>query len=160
MSLRLRAWAAAAAIGLATAGLTASAAGATLTVGATVLSASNCRFQAGSGTLLNFGAIDPSSATNATASVTLVIKCTGSAPSATYAISAGAGLYNAAGTRRMRHTVNTGEFLAYSLTEPLSGTIPKNVVSNVVLSGTITPAQFANALAGSFADTVVLTLAP
>lgn len=161
MRTAFRAWAAAASLLLLPAALPAGAATGTLTVGATILSASNCRFQAGSGTLLDFGAINPSSGSNATASVTLVIKCTGSAATATYNISAGNGLYNTGpAQRRMRHATTLTEFLPYSLNDPLSATIPKNVVTNVVLSGTITPAQFGNALAGAFADSVVLTLLP
>ena len=137
------------------------AASSSLTITATVLSSSNCKFRAGSGTSLDFGNIDPSGSTNATASVTLVVRCAGSANTATFSVTANDRLHSlAAGQRRMRHTVNTTEFLAYSLNTPVSATTPKNVDTNVVVTGTITPAQYANALGGSFADTLVLTLSP
>jgi spore coat protein U-like protein len=133
----------------------------TVTISAVVLSASNCKFRPGSGTLLDFGAIDPSSLTNKTANVTLVIRCQGSADPASFVITAGDGNYSTGpGQPRMRHTVNAAEYLGYSLNTPISGTIPKGVDSNVVVTGTVTPAQFQNALAGSFNDTVQLTLSP
>ena len=132
-----------------------------IAVGAVVLSASNCKFRSGAGSTLPFGAIDPSSLTNAIASVTLVIRCQGSAATASYAITADNGLYGTGpGQPRMRHAVTPTEFLPYTLNTPLTGTAPKGVDTNVVITGTITPAQFQNALAGNFSDTVVLTLLP
>jgi len=153
---------AAVALGLAVSTTAAHAAGSLpVSIGATVLSASNCKFQAGSGSALSFGSVDPSSGTNATASVTVVVRCGGSAPSATYAVTANDGLHSTGpAQRRMRHSATPTEFLTYSVTSPVSGTIPKNVNTAVVVEGTITPAQFQNAIAGSFTDTVVLTLAP
>jgi len=132
-----------------------------LAVGAVVLSASNCKFRSGAGSVLPFGAINPASLTNATASVTLVIRCQGSAATASYAVTANDGLYGTGpGQPRMRHAVTPTEFLPYTLNTPLSGTTPKGADTNVVITGTITPAQFQNALAGAFSDTVVLTLLP
>lgn len=137
------------------------AASGTLSVSAVVLSASNCKFRPGSGTLLDFGTIDPSSASNKTGSVTMVVRCQGSADPATFIVTAGDGLYSTGpALPRMRHTVNVVEFLPYTLNTPISGTIPKGVDTNVVITGTTTPAQFQNAIAGTFADTVVLTLSP
>ncbi len=137
------------------------AASGTLSVSAVVLSASNCKFRPGSGTLLDFGSIDPSSATNKTANVTMVVRCQGSADPATFIITAGDGLYSTgAALPRMRHAVNAAEFLPYTLNTPISRTVAKGVDTNVVITGTTTPAQFQNAIAGNFADTVVLTLSP
>lgn len=137
------------------------AASGTLSVSAVVLSASNCKFRPGSGTLLDFGSIDPSSGSSKTGSVTMVVRCQGSADPATFVLTAGDGLYSTgAALPRMRHVVNAAEFLPYTLNTPISGTIPKGVDTNVVITGTTTPAQFQNAIAGNFADTVVLTLSP
>ena len=152
----------AAAVGLLVAATGAEAAGGySLAIGATVLSASNCKFQGAAGSTLAFGSINPSSGANALASVTLVIRCAGSAATAVYSVTANDGLYSTGPEqRRMRNTVTLTEFLPYGLTSPVSGTVPKNVDTNVVISGTITPAQFQSAIAGNFTDTVVLTLAP
>ena len=90
-----------------------------------------------------------------------MIRCQGSAATASYAITADNGLYGTGpGQPRMRHAVTPTEFLPYTLNTPLTGTAPKNVDTNVVITGTITPAQFQNALAGNFSDTIVLTLLP
>lgn len=139
----------------------ASAATGTLSVSAVVLTASNCKFRPGSGSLLDFGTIDPSSLTNKTANVTLVVRCQGSSDPATFVVTAGDGSFSTGPAQpRMRHAVNVAEFLGYSLNTPVSGTIPKGVDSNVVITGTVTPAQFQNAIAGAFSDTVQLTLSP
>lgn len=146
---------------LALAGAQALAAGFDLTVGATVLSASNCKFRTGKGSVLAFGNIDPSSATNRTASVNLRIRCNGSAALASYSITAGNGLHGTGpGQPRMQHAVTATEFLAYAIDAPFTGTTPKGATTVVAITGTITPAQFQNALAGNYTDTIVLTLSP
>ena len=133
----------------------------TLAIGATVLSKSNCKFTTAAGSVLAFGNIDPSSGTNATASVTLTISCAGSAATAAYAIGSDDGLYSTGpGQPRLRHAVTTTAFMAYTLNTPLSGTTPKNTATPVTITGTIVPASFQNAIGGAYADTVVLTLSP
>lgn len=133
----------------------------TLSIAATILSASNCKFRPGSGTLLDFGSIDPSSSVDQTGTVGLVIRCAGSAGTATFAITAGDGV-NATGPaqRRMRHTVNATEFLGYTLSMAPSVTTLKNVDTNTAITGTVTPAQFQNAIAGAFTDSIIVTLSP
>jgi hypothetical protein len=132
-----------------------------LAINATVLSASNCKFTTVAGSVLAFGAIDPSSLTAKTASITLQMKCSGSAATAAYGLSSDDGLHAAgAGLPRMIHAVNLTEFLPYTLNTPISGTTPKNVVTTLTITGTISVANFQNAIAGNFADTQVLTLSP
>ena len=132
-----------------------------LAVGATVLSASNCQFRSAVGSVLAFGNIDPSSGTSRNASVSLTIRCNGSAGTASYAITANDGLYGVGtGQPRMRHSVTPSEYLPYTLNAPFTGTAAKGVDTVVPITGTITPVQFQNAIAGDFADTVVLTLSP
>ena len=132
-----------------------------LAVGATVLSNSNCKFTSGAGSTLAFGSIDPSSGTNVTASVILVMKCAGGAASAAYAVTSNDGLSaTGPGQPRLQHSVSPANFLAYTLNTPISGVTPKNTATNVTITGTITVANFQNAIAGNYADTVVLTLAP
>ena len=161
--MKIRALATAAVLGATACALAPAALGATgtLTVQAVVLSASNCKFRPGTGTLLDFGSIDPSSLANKTASVGVVVRCAGSAGTAVFALAAGDGV-NATGPSqpRMRHTVNATEFLAYSVTAPIGISTPKNVDTNVSITGVVTPAQFQNAIAGNFTDTVIVTLSP
>ena len=132
-----------------------------LGVSAVVVSRSVCKFQTGPQTL-GFGTIDPTSAANATASVTVNVRCMGSAAVATYLFRAGDGLYPAgAGLRQMRHATATTEFLPYSLSiSPASASVPRLTAQDVTVTGTVAPADFRNALAGGFSDTVVLTLDP
>jgi hypothetical protein len=141
--------------------LPAQAATGSLGVSAVVVSRSLCRLLTGPQTL-GFGTIDPTSAVAATASVTVTFWCLGSAPSTTYLLWAGNGNYPAgAGLRQMRHATNITEFLPYSLSiTPASANLPRFAVQNVTVTGTVAPADFRNALAGGFSDTVVLTLDP
>ena len=61
----------------------------------------------------------------------------------------------------MRHATVPAEYLPYSLgLSPASGSIEKGVTGTLTLTGTITPADVAGAIAGSFSDTVTLTLQP
>jgi len=132
-----------------------------LAIGAVVLSKSICKFTTVAGGTLAFGAIDPSGSTNATASTTLTIDCKGSAATAAYGIATNGGLYSTGpGLPRMRHTVATTQFLAYTLNTPLSGTTPKNTPTPVTIVGTITPAAYQGAQVGNYADTIVLVLVP
>lgn len=135
---------------------------ATLSVTAVVLSKSNCKFVGTSTATLNFNSISPAATADATATASLVIKCGGSAANATFAIAAGDGLFaTGAGARRMRHALTLAEFLPYAIAlSPSSATIPRNAEQTITITGRITPAQVAGAIAGSFADTVAITLAP
>ena len=132
------------------------------TVSVVVLSKSNCKFQGSNSATMNFGAIDPSSSSDAVATANFTIKCGGSAANATFAMAAGDGLWALTpGAQRMRHLTTTTQFLPYSLSfSPSSATIPKNTLQDIVVTGRITPANMQNALAGSFSDTVAITVSP
>ena len=126
---------------------------------ATILSKNNCSFTTTTGTL-NFPAIDPSSSSNVSGSVLLTFSCNGSGNPVVYSITSDDGLHKlGTGQPQMANTGATA-FLAYALNTPISGSTPKNTSTNVTITGTITPAQFQNALATSYADTVVLTVSP
>lgn len=134
---------------------------ATISIGATVLSKNNCKFKAPGAATLTFGNIDPASTANATATATLTLRCGGASPTVVYALDHDSGLYKTGvNANRVKHaTLN--EYLSYTLTlTPASGSIPKNTDQVVTLTGTITPANFQNATAGAYTDTVVLTLSP
>jgi spore coat protein U-like protein len=132
------------------------------TVSAVVLSKSNCKFVGGNSGTLDFSSLDPSATSDAVATVSFTIRCGGSAPNATFALSAGDGLWaSSPGSQRMRHLTTTTEFLAYSLSfSPASATIPKNTDQAIVVTGRITPAGMQSALAGSYSDTVAITVSP
>ena len=135
---------------------------ANMPVSATVLSTSKCRFNAPGSTTLAFGTIDPSGIANATATGSLVIICAGSAPSATFAITDDSGLNSTGvGAYRMQHAVTATAFLGYSVGySPQTATIPKNTNQTITVTGTVTPAQYGNAIAGNFTDTVTVTVSP
>ena len=132
-----------------------------MSVSAVVTSASNCKFRPGTATTLPFGTIDPSSGATATATAVMVIRCGGAAGSATFSLSSNDGQFSpAAGTRRMRHAVTLTQFMTYSVNLPASATITKNVDTNVTITGSVIVTDFQNAIAGSYNDTLALTLAP
>lgn len=149
-------------LGLPGTSFSAGSASASMSVSATVLSTSNCKFNNPGTATLAFGAVDPSGVSNVTATGTLVIRCGGSAPNATFAITDDSGLYETGvGAYRMRHAVTTTAYLGYSVGySPQSATIPKNTDQTITITGTITPTQFGNAIAGNFADTVTITVSP
>jgi spore coat protein U-like protein len=151
-----------AALALAGAAVAAQAAdSATLHLSAVVLSKSQCKFNSGS-MAINFGAIDPSSTATYTKSGTITFKCAGSAILASWGVSADNGQHYSSGLakRQMRHATVLTEFLPYSLNLPQSGFAIKNVTTTLTVTATITPADYQNAIAGSFTDTVQLTLSP
>lgn len=133
-----------------------------MTVGATVLSQSNCRFRNVASLLLDFGSIDPASGVNRVATTSFTIRCSGNADPATYTVVGGNGQYpSGPGSRRMRHATTLTEYLPYALSfSPASATIPKNVDRIITVTGTIQPFQFANAAQGNYADTVLVTVSP
>ena len=149
-------------LGLPSTSFSAGSASASMSVSATVLSTSNCRFNNPGTTALAFGTVDPSGISNVSATGTLVIRCGGSAPNATFAITDDSGLHNTGvGAYRMQHAVTTTAYLGYSVGySPQSATIPKNTNQTITITGTITPTQFGNAIAGNFADTVTVTVSP
>lgn len=135
--------------------------GGVLAVSALVVSKSNCKFNAGA-MVLDFGNIDPAGGADVTATATKTFSCGGSAPDATFVISAGNGLYFDTGslTRRMQHSGGAAH-LPYSLTlSPTTATVPKNAIQTLTVTGKITQAAFQNALLGSYSDTVTITLTP
>jgi spore coat protein U-like protein len=134
---------------------------ASVPVNGTVLSKNVCKFRGSKSVTLAFGNIDPSSASAATASAGLVIRCAGSAALATYALTIDDGLHGTGpGARRMKHaTLNV--FLPYSVSlTPSSGTVVKNVDLDIAVDGSIAPASFQDANVGSYGDTLVVTLNP
>jgi spore coat protein U-like protein len=135
--------------------------GALVSVSATVLSKSNCKFTTSTASV-PFGSMDAAMSADRVVPATLNYRCQGSAPVAAFAFSTDDGLHEAGpGLPRMRHATVLTEYLPYSLgLSPVSGTINKGVVGTLTLTGTVTPASVANAVSGSFSDTVTVTLLP
>jgi spore coat protein U-like protein len=125
-----------------------------------------CKVTASPG-VLDFGTIDPSGGSNVTASVSFAMKCTKGTIST--AASDNGGL-NFSGTKRMKHSVTATAFLPYAIA--YSGDVGfagqgfgvAALAQTVTVTGTVTPAQYQNALvttAGQvYSDTVTITVAP
>ena len=134
-----------------------------LTVNATITAV--CKVTTAPGTL-NFGIIDPSGVVNATASATFVMKCSNGTTSTAATDNGG---LNFSVTKRMQHTV-AGNFLAYAIAYVNdigfagAGFAGAAASQTVTINGTITPAQYAGALATTgaqiYADTVTITVNP
>jgi hypothetical protein len=117
---------------------------------------------------LNFGSIDPSATSSATATITFAMKCTKGTQST--AATDDGGLHNLAGTKRMQHSATATAFLSYSVTYSGSagftgqGFGPATATQIVTVTGTVTPAQFQNALVTisgqKYSDTVTITVNP
>lgn len=133
----------------------------TLTVSATVLTKSNCKFNTAN-PKLNFGALDPGSSSDVTQAASVQFVCNGSAPIAAFAFSTDNGLYSTGpGAYRMRHATDTTAYLPYALSlSPATGTVSKGVNQNLTITGTVSAPDYQPALAGNYADTVVINLNP
>jgi len=132
-----------------------------LSVSASVLSKNTCRFQTTGPTALPFGGIDPGGSSPVTVNLTLQYRCNGSDAIAAWTVSSDDGLYESgAGQPRMRHASVLTAFLPYTLTFPAAGTVPRNTITNMSISATLTPADYANARVGAYADTIVLSIQP
>jgi len=129
---------------------------ASLTVSATILSKSKCRFNTKNPTL-DFGPLDPSNAVARTASVTVSIVCNGSTAIASYLMSDDAGL----DSYKMTHETDPAQKIPYTLSfTPSSGSAPKGVAQDVSIDGTIQGGDYQTAPTGIYTDSVTLTLLP
>jgi spore coat protein U-like protein len=137
------------------------AAGGTLTVSATVLSNNTCIFLSVN-SAINFGALNPANSTDVNASTTIRFFCWGSSPMVTFLISDNDGLYETGpNANRMRNTAIPTEYLPYSLTlNPTTATVPRFSLRTVTLTGTVRAVDYQSAYVGSYADTVIVTIAP
>ena len=117
--------------------------------------------------VLDFGTIDPSGGANATASATFVMKCSNGTTS-TAATDDNGLHFNV--TKRMQHSVTGTAYLSYAISYSNdvgfagAGFGGAAATQTVTINGTITPAQYQNALATTgaeiYADTVTITVNP
>ncbi len=132
-----------------------------VSVSAVVLSKSECKFNSKTASL-NFGNLDPSNPVDRIVSTSITFRCGGSAPMATFSITDDDGLYETGPDQnRMRHTTISSEYLPYSLTlDPTSGTVPKNTNQTLTITGTVRGVDYQDATAGSYLDTVIISIDP
>lgn len=129
----------------------------TLTVSASVVG--TCKFTAPKTSTLDFGPLDPSVGGNVSGSAITQFWCTKGVT--TDLITANMGLNPAGATRQMRDSVSL-DLIPYSLTlSPVAGanagpTSPRTLG----ISGTVLAADYTSKAAGSYSDTVTLTIAP
>lgn len=127
-----------------------------LSVSATVLSKSNCKFSTPTGDLI-FGTIDSGGTADVSATASLTFRCNGSAPIASYLLSDNDGL----NTNRMAHTTLAGNFLPYELSyTPTTGSVPRGDPVTLSITGTVRSSDYRVAMAGAYSDTVILSILP
>jgi spore coat protein U-like protein len=126
----------------------------TVTVTASVTG--TCKFSSPTSTL-GFGALDPSSSADATATTSVSFWCT---KGTTATLTDDDGLHKlVADGNRMQHQADSNEYIPYSFSytpSSLTGSGP-NVPTTLTITGTITNAEYVDALAGSYSDTVVVS---
>ena len=121
----------------------------------------NCRFQSGSTTgAMGFGTLVPGSGATATAQTVLNIRCSpsGDFPLLTVSFTSANG---GAGTYQLAR-MGGGALIAYGLgysAVPDSST-PARIDARLTIIGTIAPAAYNNALAGSYLDTLTILVGP
>ncbi len=126
---------------------------ATVSVSATVVG--TCKFLTGGS--ISF-TLDPSVGGNVNGTVTQpTFWCT---KGASYNITDDDGLYESGTTHRMKHETLT-EYIPYSFTYTATGTGngPSNPIT-MNISSTVLASDYLNASAGSYSDTVTLTITP
>ena len=134
------------------AGLAAAAGSQTLAVTASVQGI--CKFSAAS-TPLAFGSIDPSSTVNQVMTTNVLYKCTKGTTSA--------GVTATGGLTRTMTGPTAADLLGYTLgftgdTQTGAGFGAGNLT--LVVTGTITPAQFQNVSSGAYSESVTLNITP
>jgi spore coat protein U-like protein len=139
------------------------AAATTISVSATILSQSNCKFNTKSA-ILAFGTLDPlaTAAPDVTSQTTIQFVCHGKDDPATYIINDDDGLYESGPDgNRMRHGTNPAAHLPYAFSvAPATGTVPKNANTPLVVTGTVLANDYRMAYAGTYTDVVILTINP
>jgi len=126
-----------------------------------------CKVTTAPGTL-DFGTIDPSGASNITASATFVMKCTNGTTSTAATDNNGANF--SGGFKRMQHSATGTAYLPYAITYSGdtgfagAGFGGAAATKTVTINGTVLVADFAGALATTgaqvYADTVQITVNP
>jgi spore coat protein U-like protein len=104
----------------------------------------------------------PVNTTDAIATSTARIRCVGGPDSAyplTPLFSDNNGLYGLGSQHRMRNTVNSTEYLPYSITYSFIA-VNKNAPASITITGIVRAIDYQNAWVGSYSDTVTVTINP
>lgn len=134
----------------------------TVSVSAVVLSKGNCTFRTKTATLA-FGNLDPGNPVDVTVNTPVTFRCQASGNNLiTFSITDDSGLYETGpNAPRMRNTVQTTQYLPYTLSlSPTSGSVPKVTDQTLTVTGTVKGADYQNALAGNYSDTVIISIDP
>jgi hypothetical protein len=120
-------------------------------------SAQSCSFQ-GAPAGIAFPSLDPSNATVVTASTNVDIKCTGKGvpPPASWAFS---DAYGANPNLQMKHA-SLNAFIPYSVVNPPLLVSGAGANQSYQVTATILPASYVNAYAGTYSDTLVISITP
>jgi len=117
-----------------------------------------CKFKSTTADTLAFGALDPSAGGDKNASTNVLYWCTKGVT--TNAVAAGNGLNFAGGKRNMKDSVS-GDVIPYTLSVTSSGTPGgPSVDLTAAVSGQVLGVDYTAKAAGSYSDTVVLTVNP
>ena len=132
-------------------------------VSATIPSWGYCWFQSASATL-PFGNLDPTHPTTVSAQANLSFRCIGY-PTVTFYISHDSGLHGSnPNALRLQNSASSTSYIPYTLAlNPTSATISSAIISPVqtlTVTGSIAGADYRTAPAGTYADTVVMTIVP
>jgi len=136
-------------------GNTTAMAGDTASVAVSATVVGTCKFNSGGAVSFT---LDPSIGGNVTGTVTQpAFWCT---KGTTYGITDNDGANASSGVQRMKHAT-LAEYIPYSFSYTASGTGagPSTPIS-LNIASTVVAADYLNASAGSYADTVILTIAP
>jgi spore coat protein U-like protein len=130
----------------------------TLTVSANVVG--TCKFTAPKTSTLNFGALDPSVGGNVSVNTTTLFWCTRGV--ATLPFTSDQGLHFSGGKNQMLDTVS-GDVIPYtidSLNPDGALNAGPGAPRTLTIAGTVLAADYLSKSAGSYSDTVTLTLTP
>ena len=133
-------------------------AGDSITVNVTANVVGTCKFSTGPSTL-NFGSLDPSVVSDVNVSTTTQFWCTKGVT--TDNITAGNGQHYTGGKRNMLDSVSN-DLIPYTLTLTKDGSsnAGPSAPRTLTISGTVAGSDYTDKSAGSYPDTVVLTIAP
>lgn len=126
----------------------------------TVVSKSNCKFTTLPVGALAFGPLDQTRTAPASVSLAAEFKCGGTAKQATFVVRASNGLHHDGVTRRMRDAAGV-HYLPYDVSlTPTTATVAKNAPVPLTITALIAVPDFQDAFAGSYSDSITVSVDP
>lgn len=118
-----------------------------------------CKFNSNGPTALSFGTIDQTSTSAATATANVLFRCT---TGTTSSIASAVGVNDSGANHRVK--ANTSDYMVYTASYSGDAQVGSGHGAGqdktLVVNGSITAAEFQNAAAGAYTDTLTLTIAP